>query len=587
MVQADVQYAVVAFPSNAGSVQVAVDGQNHPLTADSQVPNLFKGSAPSGSSYQYVMDNQAETPKRSLANGASSTGNEFFNRTHTIVNVPELPQAYHPFYPPLFTGMNKSNEVATIILNVNGSAFDSVVQAPTQKGKAQVYSFAYVSNKEVYTISTSGQSTKDFAKQSYAIDFGDFIPQGQKKPLFFGRTIVKLRAEATDPTQLREKLYLDCLAAAGATTLSGSFVRLFVNNQPYGLYTLMDDISTHTIDNMLHGGNWTYATTGVTYKGNALSPTQEGNLAYLGDDPTKYSPDTYKLVDVGEDPNASTKNNTVTNLIDFTKRLSQINPSTITDGNNQALLGLLNPDNTLVALAMNYLTDSWDGLWVQASNYYLNQDFGTNQWCITSYDFDETFGNGAQPGRDSVPYTNYSRPDSVRPLPDLFLNSPYYKLHFEEILKTMVKRFFNTRVIVPRLQAWATLLEEDIAWDYSIPGHSPGTKNTFTVQDFLTNLNSTAASTEGIGQWIGNRVSSLTQQLSFTDADDLPPLGPYKGGNVLLGNGQIVPNDGSNSANPGTSTNGNGSNGTSAASLTIANPVVLASALIVMAMALF
>ncbi|KAI8332632.1 coth protein-domain-containing protein [Chlamydoabsidia padenii] len=590
---ADVQYAVVAFPPNGGGVAVSVGGQNHALTADSQVPNLFKGSAPAGD-YQYVLtsgqNSTPELPQRKLSNGATSTGNEFFNRTHTTVDVPALPQAFHPVYPPLFTGFNKSNEVATIILQVNGSAFDALVKDPKQKGAAQVNSFAYISNQEVYTfantpsIQTSGQSTKDFAKQSYSIDFNDLAPKGAQKSLFYGRTAIKLRAEPTDPTQVREKLYLDCLAAAGATTLSGSFVRVFINNEPYGLYTLMDDASTHLIDNTVHGGDWKYAGTGGTYKGNALTPSEEGNLAYLGDDPTKYSADLYKLADEGEDKTLSKKNNSVGPLIDFTKRLSQINPSQITDGNNKDVPALIDPQNTMVALAMNFLADSWDGLWYQASNYYLNQDIKTNQWVVISYDFDETFGNGAEQGRDSVAYGNYSRPNSVRPLVDLFLKSPYYKGQFENILKTLVKRFFNTRVIQPRLEAWATLLKEDIEWDYSIPGHSPGTQNTYTVQDFLTNLNSTASSMEGINQWITTRVQSLTQQLQFTDADDLPALGPYKQGSRLDSNGNVVPNDGS-SVSPGgsPSSNGKGNGGSSGStsltvsSLFVASMVVLAS----------
>lgn len=98
--------------------------------------------------------------------------------------------------------------MATIILQVNSTAFDALVKDPKQKGKAQVTSFAYVSSQEVYTfantpsIETSGQSTKDFAKQSYAIDFSDLTPKGGQKSLFYGRTAVKLRAEATDPTQV-------------------------------------------------------------------------------------------------------------------------------------------------------------------------------------------------------------------------------------------------------------------------------------------------------------------------------------------------------------------------------------------------
>lgn len=187
---------------------------------------------------------------------------------------------------------------------------------------------------------------------------------------------------------------------------------------------------------------------------------------------------------------------------------------------------------------------------------------------MISYDFDETFGNGAEKGRDSVAYQNYSRPDAERPLVDLFLKSPYYKDQFENILKTLVKRFFNPRVIQPRLEAWATLLKEDIEWDYSIPGHSPGDKNTYTVQNFLTNLNTTdsQADMEGINQWVTTRAKTLTQQLNFNDNDDLPALGPYKQGSRLDASGNAVPNDGSSVSPGGSSSNGGDGKGDGASS---------------------
>lgn len=52
------------------------------------------------------------------------------------------------------------------------------------------------------------------------------------------------------------------LAAAGGATLSGSWTRVFINNEAYGLFLLMDDASTHLIDNILHGGDWKSANTG-------------------------------------------------------------------------------------------------------------------------------------------------------------------------------------------------------------------------------------------------------------------------------------------------------------------------------------
>lgn len=221
-------------------------------------------------------------------------------------------------------------------------------------------------------------------------------------------------------------------------------------------------------------------------------------------------------------------------------------------------------------------------VWYQASNYYLNQDTKTNQWVMISYDFDETFGNGAEQGRDSVAYGNYSRAGSVRPLVDLFLKSPYYKGQFETILKTLVKRFFNDRVMGPRLEAWATLLKEDIEWDYSIPGHSPGTQNSFTVQNFLTNINTTDGGMEGITQWVTNRAKSLTQQLQFTDADDLPALGPYKQGSRLDSQGNVVPNDGS-SVTPGgpSSSGGNSGNGGSSGSVTLTHSSLFIATMVI------
>lgn len=103
---ADVKYSVVAFPGDGQSVAVSVDGQAHALAA-TQYPNLYSGSAPAPSDhYQYVLTSSsgssqqvAESTTRKLAQGVSQTGNEFFNRSRTIYDVPALPQAYNPVYP--------------------------------------------------------------------------------------------------------------------------------------------------------------------------------------------------------------------------------------------------------------------------------------------------------------------------------------------------------------------------------------------------------------------------------------------------------------------------------------------------------
>lgn len=91
-------------------------------------------------------------------------------------------------------------------MTANATQLDAINKQPTAKlDDVLISNLAYISNKEVFTfqnagLSTSGQSTKDFAKQSYSIDINGFTPKGASKSLLYGRTTLKLRAEETDAT---------------------------------------------------------------------------------------------------------------------------------------------------------------------------------------------------------------------------------------------------------------------------------------------------------------------------------------------------------------------------------------------------
>lgn len=104
------------------------------------------------------------------------------------------------------TNMNISNEIATIIMSVNTTALAGFNSEPLkEQDDAQITDIAYINSKEVYTfqnagLSTSGQSTKDFSKQSWAIDLNKYNKNSTTTNLLFGRTALKLRAEETDAT---------------------------------------------------------------------------------------------------------------------------------------------------------------------------------------------------------------------------------------------------------------------------------------------------------------------------------------------------------------------------------------------------
>lgn len=536
---ADVEYAVVAFPTDQ-SVSVVVDNQAYPLTA-SEIPNLFKGVAPFSAQYQYALTGGAgdirETNLRQLAEGSTTTGNEFFNRTRTVHNVPSLPQAYHPIYHPLLSTMNKSDEIATIIVEANATGVAEILQNPlADLDYTLVSKMHYISNKEQYTFSNagiknSGQSSKEFAKQSFKIKLNEFTTVGSKE-LLYGRTTLKLRAHETDPTFVREKLMLDMLAASGGATVGGSWARLFINNEPFGLFLMVDDSTTAFIDAALHGGNRKYQYTGITYKGNALDPLNEGNLVYINDSALAYPDSIYKVEDLG---NLKKKDVEITGektpLIEFMRALSLIDPTQIVDQASSAPLEqLMDPVHTMIHLAFNFLSGSWDGVWYQASNYYLNQDLSSKKWTLISYDFDETLGVGAPAYLATTPYSNYTRAGSQRPLVDAIIKSPYYAAQFEQVLATIIKRVFKPEVITPRLQAWADLLREDVEWDLSIPAKSPGMIAQWTLWNFDNNMFQTDGESMGVAEWITTRSQATAQQLGITTDDDLPPLGPYTQG---------------------------------------------------------
>ncbi|GAA5804074.1 hypothetical protein HPULCUR_009560 [Helicostylum pulchrum] len=529
---ADIEYSVVAFPKDQQPVSVVVGGQAFPLAASAEYPNIFKGTAPSAETYAYSVGDVAETARKQQA-GITTTGNEFFNRTQTLFDVPGLPQAFNPIYHPLVSNMNRSNEVATLIMSANATGLAEILTNPLGDFDYTLISeMTYISNGEVFKfaqsgIKNSGKSTKEFAKQSYKVKMNEFVTTGSKQ-LLFGRSTIKLRAHETDPTFVREKLMLDCLAASGVATLQGNYVRLFINNEPFGLFLMIDDATDNFINNAMRAGNQKYQYTGPTYKGNAMNPQLEGNLVYKDDLQESYNDTIYELEDAGNQKKVLIKGAEKTPLIDFIKQLSLIDPTTAVDEASKGNIEkLLDPKHTMIHLALSYLTGSWDGVWHQASNYYLTQETSSGQWTLISYDFDETFGTGAPRYMSTTPYGNFSRPDSQRPLVDAFIKSPYYQAQFEEILKTLVKKFFKPSIITPRLEVWANMLRAEVEWDLSIPAKSPGLTTQWTLWNFDNNMMMTDGESMGVAEWVEARASSLQTLLAFTDVDDLAPLETY------------------------------------------------------------
>lgn len=89
-------------------------------------------------------------------------------------------------------------------MSVNASQLNAYNEDPKSEHKdAEITELAYINSKEIHQfqkagLKTSGQSTKDFSKQSWAIELDKYNKNATEKSLLFGRTTLKLRAEETD-----------------------------------------------------------------------------------------------------------------------------------------------------------------------------------------------------------------------------------------------------------------------------------------------------------------------------------------------------------------------------------------------------
>ena len=104
--------------------------------------------------------------------------------------------------------MNKSDEIATIIMQANMTAVNEILQNPLGDHEyAMVQEMAYINSKDVFQFRSSGfrnsgKSSKEFTRQSFKVKLNEYLAAGEEKQLLFGRTTVKLRAQPADPTMM-------------------------------------------------------------------------------------------------------------------------------------------------------------------------------------------------------------------------------------------------------------------------------------------------------------------------------------------------------------------------------------------------
>ncbi|KAH7047191.1 coth protein-domain-containing protein [Linnemannia elongata] len=554
---AQITFNVVGYPSAAtGSFGVSINGQITKLTATEDTFPVFSGVVPTATSsvqYSYVeLDATGAAVKteafvRQLHNvTATHSYNEFFERPTTKWTLPPVPYTYLATWPS-YTKIFDDDEIATIHVTADVAQMAALIANPQNDTKTDIrVTFRWIDHNDIYTqhnisFTNSGKSSKEYQKQAYKFSFDTDYNQ-----TFYSRPNIKLRSEVSDPTMLREKTYIDLLNSAGIPTQQAQYVRLFINNQPFGLYMMVDDIKKSFVKQTIHGGDPSVIP-GSMVQMNAPLVTLQADLIYKGPTNASYDASVYAPVVLGNNP----VTDYLQQLIAFMKDLQDYNPATTPDPVGYWNNTRLDLDGFLRNMALEYLAGAYDNYWMSGSNYfmYFNPKLGASgkwQWIPT--DFDGTFGDGYPTATQSSYQTWVDLKTYDHPLiSKLILNTPAINALFETTLKELIQTVYKPEALFPRIMAYNQMLLVDYTWDVSINRTGPGKVNGYTVADFNNNLvNMTKDMSYSVKGWITDMSNSVSTALKFTipagvaNRVEPPPKptkddGKNKGGNASGG----------------------------------------------------
>ncbi|KAG0346122.1 hypothetical protein BG004_002411 [Podila humilis] len=563
---ADITYNVVGFPTvRTNTFGVNVGGTIHKLQSGEHTYPAYTGVVPGATAaqeYSYVEIDAAGTTVRSETfvrkftnTSETATLNEFFERPTTIWDLPHIPYTYHATVPSK-TKAIKQKQIATIHVTAPAAAMAEMVQNPKNYKDYRV-DFRFISSKTIHsvknvTFSTSGKSSKEHSKQAFAFKFDTDYNQ-----TFFSRPNIKLRSMVQDPTMMREKLYIDMLNSVGVPTQQGAWVRLFVNDAPYGLFLMVDDIKPSFLKQTVHQGN-PFVKTGSLIQMNAWKT--KATLEYLGPTTASYDPNTYISQNEGNNP----PNDLLGELIKFMADLRDFNPATTPNPIGYFNETRLDLDGFLRSMALEYLMGGFDMYWWQGSNYFMYKNptmaAPAGKWQFIPTDMDGTFGSG-YPYSNIPSYTkwaDFTQPAmGARPLVQkLILDNGEIGALWKQIVKEIVQTAFKPQALMPRIKVYNQMLQLDAQWDLSTPRLSPGEAPKYTFADFNANVyNRTTGMQFGLESWINTMTSQIAAELGFTIPDALvdrvPP--PLKNSFDNDDDNDVPPPDGSFGGNGGES----------------------------------
>ncbi|ORX85861.1 hypothetical protein BCR32DRAFT_290428 [Anaeromyces robustus] len=490
-------------------------GVKHDDVIDQMTPAAFplftaQIEADNISNYKYVVLDQTgqvveeESIDREYSEDNSNL-NEVYNRTTKQITIPELPK---PFKTSYSLGSKNfvpfpNNEIWTIHAQCD-EIYDEVKNTPFLEGnlrndKESNCTLTIITAEDVYqyqgTTRLVGFGSRLYKKLSWVFKIKD-----DKK--FFGRTALKVRSMSNDPTLMREKVLTDLYTAVGVPVQEGTYARVLINNDVWGLYEVVDTLNKKWIAAYVHNGDKKMV--GTNYKLFSFHPSGPyAELKYLGDDPELYDPVNYTVDEVDSDDVEANKNSgKYYRLIQFTKKFGEWLEKYQDDSSDEAYEALekfLDIESTLKMMVVETLSLVKDNFWVIMGNVALYYNKEKDYYQFLPYDFDDAMKGIKGPYlHDDYIQDCYTWADDVPNFEHYFtkglLSNPRISERYNIILAKTVRDTFNLDTVSSHIDAYADLIREDVEWNFNaidnLQTSYDGFVNHYTLNDFEDNLES-------------------------------------------------------------------------------------------------
>lgn len=361
--------------------------------------------------------------------------------------------------------------------------------------------FVYTYGNESDTVENigfrlRGNTSRYAQKKSFKISFNEFVP---------GRTYqdvkkLNLNGQHNDPSMIREKLFYDLWNAYGMPERRSSFVRLFINDRYYGLYTNIEEFDKKWLDRVFTDND-----------GNLYKCTYPADLVYLGNDPLQYKQLWNGTVTGGRVYDLQTNEDED----DYSGLVHLISTLNLKDDNEfkMQIDQILEVKSTLKAFALDVASGNWDNYMYNKNNFFLYQNPEDGKFTFISYDTDNTFGIDWI-GRDWATRncTDWINHSEERPLAERLLSIPEFMNLYTAYLDTITRFYCNEENIFPHIDSLMNLIAEAAIED------TMRTKDFgYSDDDFFNSVTQTidSHSPYGIKPFISSRNQNTLYQLNI------------------------------------------------------------------------